>query len=533
MKHLLLTLGHNSSAILIENEQIVWGYETERLSGLKSDSRFPAMVLNRMGMTKPDIIYVTHWAPTGKLSDMGAKYWTPEIFDGIPVRTLSTSITHHDTHMAAAINYAGPKFPLKNTYGIVLDGFGTMGEHLSIYDLSSGHPQMVRRIHGYGTSLGLWYQYATAFLDMKMHEDEYKLLGYETRIPETVYYVIESLALTRAKEWIEEMSKSIYGSKFDPMYNLNALPAVKDKIFKELSAFCKTMGVSEPSSPSGRAVVARYVQAVLEHVVLTLIGTLKPSNLILSGGCFYNVKLNKLIVDTVDGLTCIYPLAGDQGNALGLYSMVHPKFHIPDDLCWGKRELHDIGKVTGLYVVTEREAMEIVPSVIKNTGYVNLVRGNMEFGPRALCNTSTLALPNLHSVELINQANNRNTVMPMAPVMTEGMYHQYFQHTERVWKSHKHMIVAMEYTEHPWPTTMGIAHEYQYPYKHHTGRPQVIDKSDVLMHSVLTEIGYPLINTSFNYHGKPIAFDMPSIIDNHMMQRNRDSSFTTVVIKNV
>jgi len=44
------------------------------------------------------------------------------------------------------------------------------------------------------------------------------------------------------------------------------------------------------------------------------------------------------------------------------------------------------------------------------------VSGNMEFGPRALCNTSTLSLPYAENVEIINSLNKRNTVMPMAPV---------------------------------------------------------------------------------------------------------------------
>ena len=130
MKNLLLTLGHNSSAILIEDNKLIWGYETERITGVKSDSRFPQPVLDFVGGVKPDIVYATHWAPTGKLSDMSAKHWRPEVFDGVPVRTLSVNRTHHDTHMYGAMCYAGPEFPLDRSFGIVVDGFGTMGEHL-------------------------------------------------------------------------------------------------------------------------------------------------------------------------------------------------------------------------------------------------------------------------------------------------------------------------------------------------------------------------------------------------------------------
>ena len=234
----------------------------------------------------------------------------------------------------------------------------------------------------------------------------------------------------------------------------------------------------------------------------------------------------------VDGQFCAFPLAGDQGNALGLYAMDHPEFSIGNDLCWGVRDLHDKGDVKGLHVVDESTAYAMVQEKLKSVGYVNLVRGNMEFGPRALCNTSTLAMPARFSVAKINAANNRNTVMPMAPVMNMGMYHNLFENTNKVWKSYKHMICAMEYKEHPENEMLGIAHEYNYPYRHHTGRPQVIDNSDPFMDNLIRWAQTPLINTSFNFHGVPIAFNMEDVIYSHRLQHNRDDSFTTVVIKN-
>lgn len=108
-----------------------------------------------------------------------------------------------------------------------------------------------------------------------------------------------------------------------------------------------------------------------------------------------------------------------------------------------------------------------------------------------------------------------------------------FECTDRVWKSHCHMICAMEYQEHPWEEHRGVAHEYFHPYHHHTGRPQVVGTDDMFMNSILNAVGHPLINTSFNFHGQPIALGMESIIRNHMMQYRRDPSFSTVVIKNV
>lgn len=539
MSSLLLTLGHNSSAILIEHGQIVWGYETERITGVKSDSRFPLpfveeyLRVNGFRKHMPEICYVTHWAPSGQLSDMSQKHWDPRFLDGIPIRTLSTKVSHHDTHMAAAMCYAGKDFPLQKTFGVVIDGFGTLGEHFSVYDLSSGTPNLVRRIHGYDTSLGLWYQYATAFMGMKMHEDEYKLLGYEVHVDEDDAMYLAGDAGVYASEWLEKMKKSIYGSKYDPAYDINALANVKQLIFNHLTDICKRFNIEDPTAAKSRAILAFYVQAVLENVVLSIVEEFRPHNVILSGGVFYNVKLNRMFLEHIHGHVCIYPLAGDQGNAIGLYAMDHPEFTFPSTLNWGRRILKNNGQVKGLTVTDEDTALQMVIEKINKIGYVNLVRDSMEFGPRAMCNTSTLAVPTLNSVKKINEANNRNTVMPMAPVMSKNMYDHTFLHADRLWKSHAHMVCALEYKSPPMESMEGVAHTYEWPYKHSTGRPQTIHQYDAFLGDVFEYTPAPLINTSFNYHGMPIALGMESIINNHMMQYQRDNSFSTVVIKNV
>jgi predicted NodU family carbamoyl transferase len=533
MRALLLTLGHNSSAIMVNDHRVVWGYETERITGVKSDSSFPRAVLDMATSPKPDMVYVTHWAPDGLLSSMSAKHWDPSYFDGIPIRTIGNGMSHHDTHIHAAACYAGNMFTAKSdTYGVVIDGFGTYGEHFSIYKFEFDGPKLVKRYHGYDTSLGLWYQYSTAFMGMKMHEDEYKLLGYEVHVSEEDAVTLHFEALTIAADFIERMGKSVYKSEFDPIYNLSALTSIKERVFTVLLGVCKRVGIMDPTTFESRCKLAYLVQKVLENVVTTVLAQVPYTNLLLSGGVFYNVKLNKVLLDNVPGQLCIYPLAGDQGNAVGLYSADNLAFEFPPDLNWGLRQLHDVGHVPNLMVVDESRAADLILDMLKAVGYVNLVRGNMEFGPRAMCNTSTLALPRLDVVEAINAANDRNTVMPMAPVMTRLMYLRLFERTDHLWRSESHMITAMEFKDPPGRDMLGITHGYMWPYRHFTGRPQVVSNTDALMTQILNAVGHPLINTSFNFHGKPIPLGMDRVIENHMMQLRRNPKFFTVVIKN-
>jgi len=536
-RELLVTTGHNSSAILLEDGIVQWGYETERLTGVKSDSRWPLEHLERWGQSvgKVDVAYVTHWAPDGQLSSMSAKHYDPlPHLEGVPIVSLSADPadgrTHHDTHAHAALAYAGQNFPREGAYCLVVDGFGVCGEHFSAYSLSSGQPELVKRVHGYDTSLGLWYQYATAFLGLKMHEDEYKLLGYEAYVAPELWPRVQKLALHTSFEWLDAMSKSVFGSAYDPLYSTEALPKTKELVFKRLLWAARELGVEDSTSFEGRAILACYVQAVLEKVVLSVVGDLKPKHLLVSGGVFYNVKLNLKLLKSIEGKFCAYPLAGDQGNALGLYAKLHPQWRFPSDLFWGKRVLRDVQGVPNLFVGDEVEVLSAVKRQLRSVGFVNLVRGDMEFGPRALCNTSTLALPTKANVERINAMNDRNTVMPMAPVMTSSRYLELFEDTKRVWRSQQHMIVAMEYAEHPLPEMMGVAHGYERPNRHHTGRPQVVG-DDPFMTSLLDEFGGVLINTSFNYHGRPIALGTDSIVSNHMAMLDREPSVVTTVVR--
>lgn len=515
MKALLLTLGHNSSAIAIQDGKVLAGYENERLSGIKSDSRFPAEAIRQLGF-KPDFVYATHWSPDGILNNMASKYWQPGELQGLPVRSHSLETSHHDTHIYGALAYAGKNFPRRGSFGVVVDGFGTFGEHFSIYDLSEPTPKLLRRIHGYGTSLGLFYQYTTAFLGMKMHEDEYKLLGYETKVPFHLAPALERDADELALQWMNEINRSIYGSKFDPLYNLDALGEIKQKVFDILNTIRSKYQLPEQLE---RPCIAFFAQTYLEACVVRLLSEYNPTNLLLSGGVFYNVKLNKELLELVPGVTCVYPLAGDQGNAIGLYAKDHPQFEFPPDLFWGHRTLRDVGKVPGLsYAHNDIQAFEMLYDELEQSGIVNLVRGSMEFGPRALCNTTTLARPRRRNVDTINMANDRNTVMPMAPVVTQDQYLDLFRDTFKVHKSQAHMIVALRFKQFD-PSMDGIMHEYKWPYHHHTGRPQVT--SDPLMTSLLEAFGTPLINTSFNHHGSPICWDIGSVVANHMSQRTR------------
>lgn len=535
---LAISLGHNSSAVLIDQDgNITGGYETERFNEIKSSSAFPTEPMFRLlddNNLKPDDVdvYIGHWFTSGELPSVTTKHCNWEIlqkFNG--VYSLSSDFTHHDSHLESALVFAGEEFGDCKIF--VMDGFGTMGESISIYTNTPFGYKLELRVFGYRNSLGLLYQYATDFMGMKMNNHEYKILAYEVHIDE-IGVNKDSLdidAQTYAREILQRIFEKKFEKDFDPLVNVSALLEVQTQIKKFLQDALTAANVDLNNLQHRRIATAYIVQQIVERVVLQLRKLFPSDNLLLVGGLFYNVKLNSMLCDTAKKF-CVMPIAGDQGAALGVYQYHLGNLKWPGHAFWGVRNLQDMQSNNGLIVVDyEDDALHHIESEIGRIGFVNLVRGAMEFGPRALCHTSTLALPTLDVTSIVNQVNNRTAEMPMAPVVTQKQAREIFKDVDKVHKSLEYMILTREYRSNLRAHEMlGAAHFYP-DTAVYTGRPQITN--DPLMKTLLNNHG-PLVNTSLNYHGVPIVFEEGSIVNTHNAQRaNRpDLDIKTIVIRN-
>ena len=538
---LLLTLGHNSSAILVHNGEVLGGYETERMTMTKSDSSFPYTpiieLMERFDIPNDVDIYVSHWFVDAKLPQKN-KYWDPDFlnssFPNAVVKSLSRDFTHHDAHVLSSIAFVGDKL-LDNALLVVADGFGNFGECISIYRSVDSTPQLVRRIYGYNCSLGMFYQYATAYMGMKMHNHEYKILGYETRITD----VLDSGQVEVAELEIERLVRhfrrlhmdSLSGlvDEFDPLISLNALPNTQVKVNEMLDAVLKKLDLTADTIQQYemRVVISYVVQSVTERVIIGLIASYNPTQVVCSGGLFYNVKINRILSEVYDFE--VMPICGDQGTAIGLYQSLNRNVKWPDHLFWGHREFYRSGfkGIDGIICLdNDDDIFDTVVETIQQNGFVNLVRGPMEFGPRSLCNTATLALPLMHVVNTINELNDRTSVMPMAPVVTQEKFEELFA-ADSSMKSLEYMIVAVQY-KHIDESFEGAAHFYPMTAEF-TGRPQIA--RDPLIIRILKEFGGILINTSFNVHGVPIVYDAAQVIHSHLTQASKGEVEVITIVK--
>ena len=539
MKALLLTLGHNASAIGLQDHTLVCGYEEERLTHRKADSRYPVNAIEAVVKILGDDIdeiHISHWFLNGELPKVPDKYFNGEdLYQRFPqakIFSVGRDFTHHDAHAWAGLLFAESYLKLteQSTIILVADGFGNFAETMSIYRLKDHKPYLIDRAFGFGNSLGLFYQYATAYLGLKENQDEYKLLGYETVIgdelkPEQIE-TLHKIIKRQAKKMFYDILNFDLQSQYDPFYAVDALPALRLHYKGHFEHVIRSLGMQPYRIPeaSRRVIIAYYVQSVVETVVTDVVRELSAKNIILVGGLFMNVKLNDAVSETVAKQTCIMPLAGDQGCALGLYKSVHNQLHWPNHLFWGKRDLSSATLLTHKtqrweVFQTDTTMAERVKELLAINKIVNIVRGSMEFGARALCHTSTLALPTDENVEYINTLNDRNTVMPMAPVMTRDIAYELFHGVDQIAGSEEYMICTRHYQEATFVNSIrGAAH--QLPLKSvYTGRPQVTH--DDFMLKVLDEFPV-LINTSLNEHGMPICFSVADVLRCHEFQLRND-----------
>lgn len=552
---LVITLGHNASCILMGNKEIQCGYEEERISRVKSDSAFPrCAILKCLDFINVDDtinkIYISWWNdsftifddPTFDDKHLDKKFLNTIIKQrGGEIVYLSEKCTHHDAHAYAALNFANSfQMPLIDTYVIVADGFGNKGEVFSLYKVDMESETLLTKVqnyYGYTYSMGLMYQYATAYVGMKMNEDEYKFLGYESHIDEILpiemIKLIDELAENHAIAILTESEVNgnrPYHNSYINVDNLKNTQQYWNKFFDEMLFDNFGLTNYKSSEFAKRCIVARFIQHLIEIYFGIIVNKHGINNVILSGGIFYNVKLNNSIMNNISGKICVYPLAGDQGAGLGLWVYHNGMFKF-DNLCIGKRYNESVkyqqfnGSQRIIEVQTREELIKTVTDLINEDKIVNVLTGHMEFGPRALCHTTTFALPTSDNVSYINKLNDRNDVMPMAPVTTEEVFNKNFKHSDKIVGSNRFMIITtdqlFDVTEH----NRGICHKYPLVDVYSSRCQTIYEADNHYVYDILKSINSEyLINTSFNYHGYPICYSKKDAIINFMKQCEHDDN---------
>lgn len=463
-------------------------------------------------------------------------------------------IEHHTCHAYGALKTSGFT---NGAMVITLDGFGDniAGRVYKVENekLICISPHTVEAIG----SPGLFYQYVTGYIRLpngerfKMLRDEYKLLGLEPHATKEYAHFQNILTnhITDNQNTIVWADLVKTGVEPDPFYESHPVKdfgtfAGAQQYFDKILQQAQQDGFQEFD-------IARAAQKRFEEVVLKWVETaIQPYvdlDLALSGGCFYNVKLNYQIkqLKQVRQLW-IFPAAGDEGNSLGAayaYLAEHspPVVHQARHFYLGKSYTHE-AVTQAIRCINERFKVNLSFQKLTDENHqltyltdllatrkvvhiANTEKG-VEFGPRALMVRSTLSHATSTTVnDKIQQLFKRYRYMPLAPVIKK-------EHAESCLigfnpltdgEITKYMILAYPCTNYFAQTYPAVVHPYhpediqKYGMSFST-RPQLIQHEDYsfawdLLDFYERKTGeIALVNTSFNSHSSPILGDLTLLL---------------------
>ncbi len=432
-----------------------------------------------------------------------------------------TPRNHHLSHAAAA--YFSSPFREEKSLVFTADGGGE-GICASV-DLFNRHECQSLAKTDATHSLGMIFYYLTSYLGMKPLEHEYKIMGLapyaKSSHGDNVYNMIA--------DWItlDPQNSMKFTSPFDTHYSYRYIEkTMKGQRFDNVAyAFQKLLE-------------ERVVEWIQKTIRITNVHTV-----CVGGGIFMNVKLNMLLEELPEiEKLYVLPSCGDESTVLGACYLSY--------LDWCKKHLSsfDIEGLTNIYLGPKYENDEIL-TLLKTTSFsyeyiesieeiiaellsqekiVAVLRGNMEFGARALGNRSILADPSKQKlVKIINdQVKKRDFWMPFAPTILEERMEDYLVNPKKI--QSPFMMMAFHTTPLAQKHFPGALHPYDF-----TMRPQILtQKANPSYYKIIkaferiTGIG-GVLNTSFNLHGLPIVLSPSQALDDF-----RNSHLEYLVLEN-
>jgi len=537
--------GHTSTACFFEDGRILDAVSEERFTRVKGQGGFPReaveWILASRGLEPGDIdrialvgevrplVSIEQYAvgrqrvfpyvvklypgdPRGLIRAYVAhnrkkRLATPELTAGLTASGLSADkievVGHHLSHAATAYYLSPFHLDRKPTLVVTLDGSGDglCGTVSSVDE--EGNWRRLRDLSTFD-SLGMVFSRATQYLAMKPWEHEYKLMG------------------------------------MAPYVSAKYARAAREILGRYVRLTDDGLGLRNPSRLWGNSVLARMrkdfighrfdavaagAQMLHEQLVVELIGNwLRETGLrrlAVAGGCFMNVKANKLLMEMGECEELfVMPSGGDESCAIGSALWAYRQARQDGDgpiqpvggLYWGpgftgeqiEQALKPFADKVEFRRCDDVEAESA--GLLAEHKIIGRLRGRMEWGARALGARSIVANPSRpQNLRRLNAAiKMRDFWMPFAPsILYERRADYAILPTDYV---SYHMTMAYDSTAKAREDLVAALHPYDY-----TMRPQFVTRElNADYHKLLSEfekltgIG-GVLNTSFNLHGWPIV----------------------------
>ena len=418
-------------------------------------------------------------------------------------------LNHHDSHLGCGI----PLLAQESGLILSLDGEGD-GESGAI-SIKMKNEKM-RKLARFSSldSLGLLYAAVTKKYNFKPLHHEGKITGlaaygeYSSMVDELLKFVIVEKGQISLKYSKNRLMRAL-GKTSHSFGIKSTTPLSIDNIIEMLDD-------SNTNYPDLAFAVQFVLEKSVEEIVRYWIRQTGVHNISLTGGVFANVKVNQKLseMEEVENVF-VFPNMGDGGIAIGgVWGWMENKdIKITEDAISSmylgtKKDVRlEFEKSTDL-VITDFHDDEIATRIAKDISsskVVAVINGSMEFGPRALGNTSILLDPrDPEIVKSVNLRLKRTEFMPFAPSVMEEYFYDYFETGNQSLQPFFYMAMTCNVMLDKRRLIPAVTHIDG------TARPQIVSKSsNLFFHRIIESFrdltGIPvLVNTSFNIHEEPI-----------------------------
>jgi len=264
--------------------------------------------------------------------------------------------------------------------------------------------------------------------------------------------------------------------------------------------------------------VQKFTENLLVEWISKCINTFNIGNVYFAGGVAQNIKACKKISE-IKNLKKIYisPAAGDTSVSIGACYYQNKRGKSLSNIYLGpgyryNEMIESDCKI--IFEYSENIGAKYIAFLLVRGNIIGICSGRMEFGLRALGNRSILADPsNYDNIRKINQAiKKRDFWMPFTPTILKEREKDYIINPKEI--PCPYMTMAFDSTELAKKHLKAAIHPADF-----TIRPQILELGqndgyrDIIKEfEKLTGIG-ALLNTSFNLHGEPIVLNYIDAVD--------------------
>jgi len=538
-RHLLY--GHDSSAALVVDGELVAAVEEERLNREKKTSEYPVdamrWCLESAGLTFDDVdVFAFSW----RFSDDVIDRMIAEITEDRQAtaeqkfaRLERLAQTHRalfsqDATEADFLEYTGHRLDpgklvrVPHHIAHLMTGYHLAGGGDAAFLVSDGRAEWLSSIMGEVRdgevkvfddltvdsrhSLAMLFSVVTRYLGFVPNNDEYKVMGLAGYAPPP-----------EPNPFLTDVVETRPDGTYRIPYPANAVPAyyeLFDRVFGGGPELREDFGY--------RVRVASAAQHMLETLTAGQIRTLQARSdlprVVFEGGLALNCVNNTKLLERSRFTDMDVSFgASDVGVAIGaaLYASsqagTKPRIEATPYLgpSYGREEiLAALQEFADQVVWRELEPADVpgeAASLMRQRCVIGWFQGRMEYGPRALGNRSILANPSFPDIkDIINERiKHREQFRPFAPVVLEHVAPEVFEMGKK--KSSPYMTFVVPVRPGYREKIQGACHVDG------TSRIQTVtEQSNPLLAELLTRFteltGIPcLINTSFNVAGEPIV----------------------------